>query len=402
MADWDPRDLEKRNLEAYILANGPMGLVQGLFYRDDAIARVLAEQSHPGHEPLKKSLMDVLIGENPAMYLKKQAVAASVDAIPPKAEHGFLPVAVKASAGMDQQIAAVRFLAPLSAHNDAVYHRLWKVARGDTSQMINVRNAAMKSLSYQAFPARKRDLKQVALNPTRKDVDRILAYKIMAGAAMFTDPEVYGLVCKIASDESIRELYKKRRILAPSARFWFTADMKLRREYPDQHRDGKSEAEVKFAVVEKVQKEFQESLFEVINHVLEATYCVDLHNNVVVMNGLQNGFPHTSQTLTKELCRLIVQDPSYHVQNLCKYAEKMRAISKQEAEHIVETLEQVKPHFERVDHASRSWIDVTLNEVTYRLRKKEDGYMDRLYLDKIWKGELTPEQIISSRQIYQI
>ena len=396
MVDTSPQDLVRRDLEAFIAAHGPTGLVEDLFYRDRAIALTLSDSRNPEYESLKNSLMEILTGENPVMHLQKQAVAASVDATPPRAEHGFLPIAVKAAAGMDQQIAAVGFLASLSAADDEVYQLLWKVARGDTSRITNVSNAAIKALSGKAFPARTVDLKQVALNPTRKNVDRILAYQVMAGAAMFTDPEVYGLVCNLASDQSIRRLYDRQGILSPPAGFWFDHELKMRRDFPNQYKDGKSRFEVRYDVIEKVQREFQETFFGVVSYALGATYSTDLWNNIGAMNGLREGFPQTSQRLTRELCRLVIERPSYHVQNLCTYAKTMKMISKQEARHIAETLEQVRSHLLGFDPNSVDWIDGTLNEVEYRLRKKQDGYLDRPHLESIWKGEMDPAQLVAS------
>lgn len=72
----------------------------------------------------------------------------------------------------------------------------------------NVSNAAIKALSQSAFPARKRNLKVIALNPMRKEEDRVLAYKIIAKSAMFTHPDVYETICDIASDNSIKGLIK--------------------------------------------------------------------------------------------------------------------------------------------------------------------------------------------------
>lgn len=383
MSKIDPRELEARNLEAHISAIRTDGLVNNLFYRDRAIKIILSNQNHPEYHSMRKSLMRILNGKDPTMNLNKQAVSAQVDSIPPKEEHGFLPMAMVASAGMYQEIAAVNFLAPLSVADNDVYKLLWKVAMGETSEMINVSDAAIKSLSWRAFPDRKGDLKRVALNPTRKTEDRILAYKIMAGAAMFNDPEVYEIICDIASDTSIKKLYENIGILAPSARFWFNFDMKRRKQYPNHYQDGKSEAQVKNDVVERVQREFQENLFKVVDYVLKTTDITDLWNNDQAKNNLQKEFPQTTQRLTKELCDLVVASPSYQVQTLCKYARKMRKLSKSEAKHVVETLEQVRPYFAQHDFNQLGWIDGTLNKVKYILSKKNDGYIDILHLDKI-------------------
>ncbi len=393
MTNKDPRELEARQLEDYISAQGTTGLVGSLFYRDMAVKHVLADRQHLEHQMLRRSLMNILNGDDLMMDLHVRSVAAQIDSIPPSVEHGFLPGAIKESAGMEQQIAAIHFLAPLSAQDDDLYQLLWKVAQGRTSRVTNVSTAAIRELSLNAFSTRKNEFMEIALDSTRKSEERVLAYKVMAGAGMFTDPDVYKAVCDIASDSSITGLYERQGQLAPIAQFWFDSEMDMRRQYSDKQKDGKTNLQVKQEVVNRVQKEFQEHLFDVVDYVIDVTYSTTLHNQVFDMNMLRGSAPITSQRLTREVCRLLVDKPSYRVQTVIKYVENMR-LSEPEARHIVTSLETVRKG--RRDSNS-GWIDSTLNKVQYKLGRKDDGgYLARDYLEKIWNGEVTPEEVVAS------
>ena len=61
MVDTSPQDLVRRDLEAFIAAHGPTGLVEDLFYRDRAIALTLSDSRNPEYESLKNSLMEILL-----------------------------------------------------------------------------------------------------------------------------------------------------------------------------------------------------------------------------------------------------------------------------------------------------------------------------------------------------
>ncbi|GEM_PF-2857708 len=391
----DPREKEVKAIEAHIASTGSLGLVEGLFYRDRAIRKVLANKDDPEHQALKRSLAGILTGEDQTFDLQKRSVACSIDSIPPSVDHGFLPAAIKASAGMDQQIAAINFLAPLARNDDSLYDLLFKIARGDTSNITNVHEAATKALSYQVFSRRRVDLRRVANNPMRKEKDRILAYKIMAGAALFTDPLVYESICDLGFDTTIAHLYDARNTLAPSARASYEFEWS-RRNNTLSPSHGKSKGEVKVMAVTEAQQRFQEELFTVIDYVLETAHKTQMHNDVGAMNGLRDGFPQTSQKLTRTLCQLVSKKPSYHVQTLCRYAQEMVNISREEAEHMVQTLEDVKG--KQGTSTAKDWMDTTLNTLSFRLGKERDGYWKRTHLTQIWTGEYTAQQIVSWRK----
>lgn len=397
MIDTDPRDLQQKNLESYISATGFKGLFMSIFYRDSAIMTVINNPDHSEHKELRALLIDTIKGKSLEMRITQEAVAAKVDDIPPKAEHGFLPFAIKASAGMQQQIAAIKFLTQLAASDDEVYKTLWHAAKGENSQMGNVSDAAIKVLN-QIVEYRKTDLKMVALNPLRKSEDRSLAYTILASHSLFTSAEIYELVCDLASDQSIVNLYEKRGILAPSAKFWFEADMNLRKQYPEQHRDGKTEEEVKASVVQKVQKELQRKILDVVEQAIKDGH---LYNDIQDANFLRESYPQTTQRLTRELCRLVVEDPNYQLIGLCKYAKLN--LSTVEAEHIIETLKRARKGTWNLVH-EKSWIDSTINDVRFSLSKsRADGYgryLDRDYLTQIWEGRTTAQQILEQRRRY--
>lgn len=393
-----------KKMEEYVSSAKAESLVDSLFYRDSAIRTILADTKHKMHEPLKTSLISIVNGENPTLKLAKNSTEASMKALPDdvQARAGFLPMALIASAGMEQQIGAIKFLSPLSSTDDTIYKLLWKVALGETSMMTNVHEAALNKLAWNALPTRKQDMKTVALNPEKEEKDRVLAYKIMAYRGLFNEPETYGFVCDLASDQSIKKLYEERKILSPSAKFWYNHEIEMRKEF-EHRRDGKSDEQIRTEVVDKVQIEFQEKLFDIVNYFLDNTHEVELWNNLQGMNTFQNGFPQTSQRLTRELCRLIARDSYYKVTGVRvveKYVTKLMRLSKPEAQHIVETLKAVRPHFASFNEQSEmDGIDYTINKVMYGINKQRvsgfphDYYMDDHLLEEIWNGRLDPKQL---------
>ncbi len=388
-----------KKLEEYVSSANAESLVESLFYRDTAIRTIIADEKHKMYEPLKTSLIEIVEGKNPAITSAKQSAKASMNALSDEAQAraGFLPMAFIESAGMKQQIEAIEFLAPMSQHDDAVYKLLWKTAGGETSMMANVHWAALNQLAWRALPARKQDMRIVALNPEKEQKDRVLAYTILAYKGLFNEPETYEFVCDIASDQSITKLYEEHKILSPSAKFWYEHEIKIRKEF-EHRRDGKSDEEIKTEVVDQVQKEFQEKIFDVIEYFLDNSH--DLWNNLQQMNHLQKGFPQTSQRLTKELCRLIARNPSYRVRVVEKYFTKLMRLSRPEAQHIVETLKSVRPYFAGFNEQSEmDGIDKTVNKVMYGLNKQRisgfphDYYMDDHWLEEIWHGRLDLKEI---------
>ena len=268
--------------------------------------------------------------------------------------------------------------------------------------MANVHEAALNQLAWRALPARKQDMKNVALNIEKEEKDRVLAYKILSYRGLFNDPETYEFVCDIASDQSIKKLYEEHKILSPSAKFWYEHEIKMRQEYK-HWRDGKSDEEIKTEVVDKVQREFQEKLFGIIEYFLDNTHEVELWNHLQGMNTFQKEFPQTSQRLTRELCRLITRNPCYSVRVVEKYATKLMRLSRPEAQHIVETLKTVRQHFASFNEQSEmDAIDNTINKVMYCINKQRvsgfphDYYMDNHWLEEIWNGRLDPKQIRSN------
>lgn len=397
----DARESSKSKLGAYICSATAESLVASLFYRDTSIRTILADAKHPARKELKNSLMSIIEGENPELKLTKKATEERMNALSDeaKAMAGFLPMAVIASAGMEEQISAIEFLSPLSAKDDVVYSLLWRAVRGDTSNMVNVHETALNQLAWCALPARKPDMKSVALDPEKEEKDRILAYKILAYKGLFTEPETYEFVCDIASDQSIKKLYEEKKILSPSANFWYEHELKMRRDF-EHYRDGKSDEQIKADVVDKVQNEFQEKLFEIVEYFLDNAHGTYLWNNLQAMNGLQKGLPQTSQRLTRELCRLIARDPCYQVRVVEKYVTKLLRLSRPEAQHIVETLRTVRRHFASFNEQSEmDGIDRTINKVMYGINKQRvsgfphDYYLDSHYLEDIWTGRLDPKQL---------
>lgn len=367
----DPRKTEADKIKHFTRKQGAEGLIKGMFFQDRAIRYLLAQQTKEAQK-LKQSLIDIINGEDPTAKLHQKSVNAHYDSIPPKAEHGFLPMAAKSAANMDHQIAAIRYLKPFVDTDDAVYQTLWEAANGKKSQITNVADAAISVLACSG-PVRKKQLHILATDPKQDQYARWKALTTLAFYDLTKDKSVHDLVCELADDHGITDLYKQKKEMSPNAQFWYKHEIDMRTKYPKQHQDGKTDEQIKQDVVDKVQKEFQEGLFEVMAYMLEHRDSTSLHNDFVYP------FMHEreerrlerfdSSRLTTQLCNLLQRVKGYRVQVLCRYWKL--PIRKPEVEQIRNTLEALK-HDSWTYSSEQGWIDNTLNSIDYALKTKRD------------------------------
>lgn len=367
----DPRKTEADRIKQFTKEQGAKGLIQGMFFQDTAIRYLLGKETKEAQK-LRQSLIDIINGEDPTAKLHQKSVDAHYDSIPPKAEHGFLPMAAKSAANMDHQIKAIKYLTRFIDTDDVVYQTIWEAAKGKKSNMGNVEDAAINAIAHQN-KKRKQELKKLALDPQVDKQERWTAYKILAFYDMTSDEDICDLVCDLADDHRITDLYKQRGQMSPNAKFWYESDKKLRKEYPEQHKDGKTDEQIKQDAVDQAQADLQEGIFEVIGYMIDHRDTTDLHNCFIDPTWRESGertFKRfDSSRLTTQLCNLLQRVKGYRLQVLCKYWKL--PIKRAEVEQVRNTLEALK-HDSLTYSSQKDWIDGTLNSIDYKLRTGRD------------------------------
>lgn len=366
----DPRKTEADKIKRFVKRQGTQGLIEGMFFQDTAIRYLLGRETKEAQK-LRHSLLDIINGEDPLAKIHQQSVNAQIDSIPPKAEHGFLPVAIKSNANADHQIAAIRYLTRFIDTDDVVYQTFWETANGKKSQITNVADAAISALAHSGLSI-KQQLRTIALNPQEDQYRRWKAYTILAFYDITRDKSVSDLVCDLADDNSITDLYKQHGEMSPNVQFWYEHEKKMRKEF-EHRRDGKTDEQIKQEVVDKVQGEFQEGIFEVIGYMIDHRYSTSLHNDFIYpfMDDPDHGkFQRfDSSRLTTRLCNLLQRLKGHRVQVLCRY--RKLPIRKPEIEQIRNTLLSLKTDIGTYS-SEQGWIDNTLHSIDYALRTKRD------------------------------
>jgi len=364
----DPRKVQADRIKDFAKQQGADGLVECLFFQDSATKYVLSSGSDESKK-LKNSLIAIISGEDPLAKLHQESVNAQIDSIPLTGCEGFLPVAAKFAANMNHQIAAIKYLAPFIEKDDAVFETLWDAANGKRSNITNVADAAISALAH-GNPKRKQELRKIAIDPQIDQYVRWKAHTILAFYDLTKDRSVYGLVCNLADDHSISDLYEKRGMMSPNVKFWYKHECDMRKQYPEQHKDGKNDEQIKQDVVCKVQAEFREGIFEVMGYILDHRDGTSLHNEFL--------YPHEfdeprrferfdSSLLTTQMCNLIQKQPSYHLQVLCRYIKKISSLLKAEVEQVCNALKAIKADSWHYSHHA-DWIDSTLYDMASVLK----------------------------------
>lgn len=358
----DPRKVRAERIKDFAKLHGADGLVECLFFQDAATRYVLSSNTIESKK-LKQSLIDIINSKDPLAKLHQQSTNAQIDSIPLTGREGFLPAAAKFAANIDYQISAIKYLTPLIEKDDVVFETLWEAANGKKSNITNVADAAISALAHNN-PKRKEELRKIAINPQIDQYARWNAYKILAFYDLVKDNCISDLICNLADDNSISDLYETHGIMSHNVKFWYKHECDMRRQYPKQHKDKKSDKQIKQDVVDKVQAEFRDGIFEVIGYMLDKRNSTSLHNDFARPHefdeNTENKFKRfDSSRLTTQMCNLIKMRPSYHVQVLCRYAEKISSLPKAEVEQVCNALNAIKADSWHYSH-HKDWIDSTL------------------------------------------
>lgn len=366
----DRRKQESNKIRRFAQSRHSKGLLEGLFFQDDAIKYLLKTNSFEGNN-LKKSLIAIINGEDPLAKLHQGSVNECVDSVPPSVNQGFLPMAVKASANMDYQISAINYLKPFIDVDDSIYTVIWDAANGKKSNMTNVADAAIFALAGNN-PKRKQGLKKIAVDPQMDQYVRWKAYTVLAFFDLTKDKNIYDLVCDIADDHSISDLYAQQKIMSPNAKFWYAHEVSMRKQYAHR-KDGKTDDEIKDFVVQKVQKEFQEGILEVMKYLL--------YNRSMSGNEFLYPFIHgeddsrrferfDSSRLTSQLCDVVKKNQNHQVFVLCQYIRKLQHLPSAEVIQVIDVLKNLRTD-SFAYFSYKKDIEHTLHDVEYRLKQKD-------------------------------
>lgn len=375
----------EQGLATSIDQQGAQGLLSSLFPPKPAIQDVLGAPSSPHHAALRRGLLDIVLNRSAQMHSVLEAVDEAVQRAAPA--HGPGHLIMKGMAGMEQQIAAISHLAPFAASDDEVYDALWLAAQGKTRPgcVVNAQLEAQRQLSLRAVPARQDRLFAVAHGFEEKVSDRILAYKILAGHSLFTNPAVYEAVCDLAGDRSLIEPCAKLGRLSPDGEFWYNSRMeRCKRNSEDCGNKG---PEMKLDAAYEAQSSLRNGFFAVVGYALEQNAAS--YDEMQKMNTLQDGV--TTQRLTRTLCAASLRRPSFRAEVLCKYAEAARPVSREEGWHILETLESLSRSFAgKNDERMMSLMDAAAAAVQHRL--DTGAYIESYRLRATWEGDGRPHR----------
>ncbi len=359
----DPREVQADRIKDFAKRQGSDGLVECLFFQDAATKYVLSSGSNESKK-LKNSLIAIINKEDPLAKLHQESIDAQIDSIPKTGREGFLPMAAKFAANMDHQISAIKYLAPLIDQDDDVFETLWEAANGKKSNITNVADAAISALA-QGNPKRKEELIKIAKDPQIDQYVRWKAHTVLAFYDLTKDENIQDMICNLTQDCSISDLYEKRGVMSPNVQFWHKHECDMRRQYPKSHKYGKNDEQIKQAVVNKVQAEFREGIFEVIGYLLDHRNGTQLHNEFFrphEFDELRRFERFDSSKLTSQMCALIQKQPSYRLQVLCNYVRKISSLPKSEVEQVCNALKAIKADSWHYSH-HKDWIDSTLYDM---------------------------------------